>query len=154
MISPIYLNRNLTYMKERCGRPNAAAHLHKQNGAGTTFRVNSLLSRKQLELQQLLQPRGPQSAAASVNGSAGASISNGVGGGAARTGGFITLMFLGYYDKSVSEADVRVEVETHVRHVSMRQQQQQQRRELATGAAATTNGGGRQQQLNEKVCYT
>ena len=64
-ISPIILNRNLTFMRSRLSRGSAA-----RGG----FKVDSLLGRKELEVTS-------------------SSMSNGF------NKGFMTLTFLGYYDK-------------------------------------------------------
>ena len=65
-ISPIILNRNLTFMRSRLSRGNAT-----RGG----FKVDSLLGRKEVEV------------------AASGGLSNGF------NKGFMTLTFLGYYDK-------------------------------------------------------
>lgn len=87
---PVFLHRNLTYMKERTRRTNRKR----------SFQVNSLLGIKQQQLQRSRTENGT-----------GAPFGNGMG-------EFMTLMFLGYHDKSVTDDDVRVEVETNLSHIS------------------------------------
>ena len=65
-ISPIILNRNLTFMRSRLSRGNAAR---------SGFKVDSLLGRKEVDI------------------AASGGVSNGF------NKGFMTLTFLGYYDK-------------------------------------------------------
>ena len=74
LISPIFLNRTLTFMKKRMSRTNEARK---------TFKVDSLLERRQKEDSEL-------------------SVTN--------LGGFMTMTFLGYYDKAAREARVRLEL--------------------------------------------
>ena len=64
LISPIFLNRTLTFMKKRMSRTNEARK---------TFKVDSLLDRRQKEDNDM-------------------SVTN--------LGGFMTMTFLGYYDKA------------------------------------------------------
>jgi len=75
LISPIFLNRTLTFMKKRMSRTNEARK---------TFKVDSLLERRQKEDSAL-------------------SVTN--------LGGFMTMTFLGYYDKAgLREPRVRLEL--------------------------------------------
>lgn len=80
--------------------PFSQPHLHE--GAPQpqpTFRVNSLLAIKQQQKQKQLR----------IDGTPGAD-----------RGDFMTLMFLGFHDKTVADADVRVEVETYLSHASLK----------------------------------
>lgn len=75
LISPIFLNRTLTYMKKRMSRTNEARK---------TFKVDTLLERRQKEDSDM-------------------SVTN--------LGGFMTMTFLGYYDKTgLKESRVRLEL--------------------------------------------
>ncbi|XP_039755360.1 polycomb protein suz12-B isoform X1 [Pararge aegeria] len=80
MLSPIFLNRTLSYMKRRMSRTN-------KNRVG--FKVDSLLEKITLKKSTELQPNS--------------------------LGGYMTLTFLGFYDKSLDEPctrDFQVKVET------------------------------------------
>ncbi|XP_041986801.1 polycomb protein suz12-B [Aricia agestis] len=78
MLSPIFLNRTLSYMKRRMSRSNKS-----RNG----FKVDSLLEKITLKKSTELQLNS--------------------------LGGYMTLTFLGFYDKSLDEPrDYQVKVET------------------------------------------
>lgn len=92
-MQPFYLFRNLTYMKERLSRGSSGSR-----SGQSAFRVNSLLAIKQQQQQQKKR----------------------IGGGSPGGGEFMTLMFLGFHDKTVADVDVRVEVETFLSHISLK----------------------------------
>ncbi|PZC75727.1 hypothetical protein B5X24_HaOG205701 [Helicoverpa armigera] len=78
MLSPIFLNRTLSYMKRRMSRSNKSR---------IGFKVDSLLDKITLKKSTELQPNS--------------------------LGGYMTLTFLGFYDKSLDEPrDYQVKVET------------------------------------------
>ncbi|KAJ2943672.1 hypothetical protein O0L34_g16785 [Tuta absoluta] len=78
MLSPIFLNRTLSYMKRRMSRSNKSR---------IGFKVDSLLEKITLKKSTELQPNS--------------------------LGGYMTLTFLGFYDKSLEESrDYQVKVET------------------------------------------
>ncbi|VVD03253.1 unnamed protein product [Leptidea sinapis] len=78
MLSPIFLNRTLSYMKRRMSRSNKGR---------TGFKVDSLLEKITLKKSTELQPNS--------------------------LGGYMTLTFLGFYDKSLDQSiDYQVKVET------------------------------------------
>uniref|UniRef100_A0A2A4J8H1 Uncharacterized protein n=1 Tax=Heliothis virescens TaxID=7102 RepID=A0A2A4J8H1_HELVI len=78
MLSPIFLNRTLSYMKRRMSRSNKSR---------IGFKVDSLLEKITLKKSTELQPNS--------------------------LGGYMTLTFLGFYDKSLDEPrDYQVKVET------------------------------------------
>ncbi|XP_063363645.1 polycomb protein suz12-B [Cydia amplana] len=78
MLSPIFLNRTLSYMKRRMSRSNKSR---------VGFKVSSLLEKITLKKSTELQPNS--------------------------LGGYMTLTFLGFYDKSlVDPRDYQVKVET------------------------------------------
>ncbi|XP_028029143.1 polycomb protein suz12-B isoform X2 [Bombyx mandarina] len=78
MLSPIFLNRTLSYMKRRMSRSNKSR---------TGFKVDSLLEKITLKKSTELQPNS--------------------------LGGYMTLTFLGFYDKSlIDPRDYQVKVET------------------------------------------
>jgi len=75
LISPIFLNRNLTFMKKRMSRTNEGRKM---------FKIDSLLDRRLKEDSDL-------------------SVTN--------LGGYMTMTFLGYYDKAVDTSLDRVRLE-------------------------------------------
>ncbi|XP_030019905.2 polycomb protein Su(z)12 isoform X2 [Manduca sexta] len=78
MLSPIFLNRTLSYMKRRMSRSNKSR---------VGFKVDSLLEKITLKKSTELQPNS--------------------------LGGYMTLTFLGFYDKSLEDPrDYQVKVET------------------------------------------
>ncbi|CAH0694014.1 unnamed protein product [Spodoptera exigua] len=78
MLSPIFLNRTLSYMKRRMSRSNKSR---------IGFKVDSLLEKITLKKSTELQPNS--------------------------LGGYMTLTFLGFYDKSLDDPrDYQVKVET------------------------------------------
>ncbi|KAL0822366.1 hypothetical protein ABMA28_004460 [Loxostege sticticalis] len=78
MLSPIFLNRTLSYMKRRMSRSNKSR---------MGFKVDSLLDKITLKKSTELQPNN--------------------------LGGYMTLTFLGFYDKSLDDPrDYQVKVET------------------------------------------
>ncbi|CAG9793984.1 unnamed protein product [Diatraea saccharalis] len=78
MLSPIFLNRTLSYMKRRMSRSNKSR---------IGFKVDSLLDKITLKKSTELQPNS--------------------------LGGYMTLTFLGFYDKSLDDPrDYQVKVET------------------------------------------
>lgn len=78
MLSPIFLNRTLSYMKRRMSRSNKSR---------IGFKVDSLLDKITLKKSTELQPNS--------------------------LGGYMTLTFLGFYDKSLDDSrDYQVKVET------------------------------------------
>ncbi|XP_049874172.1 polycomb protein suz12-B [Pectinophora gossypiella] len=78
MLSPIFLNRTLSYMKRRMSRSNKSR---------VGFKVDSLLEKITLKKSTELQPNS--------------------------LGGYMTLTFLGFYDKSLEDPrDFQVKVET------------------------------------------
>ncbi|CAH2090954.1 unnamed protein product [Euphydryas editha] len=78
MLSPIFLNRTLSYMKRRMSRSNKSR---------IGFKVDSLLEKITLKKSTELQPNS--------------------------LGGYMTLTFLGFYDKSLDDPrDFQVKVET------------------------------------------
>ncbi|CAH0729927.1 unnamed protein product, partial [Brenthis ino] len=78
MLSPIFLNRTLSYMKRRMSRSNKTR---------VGFKVDSLLEKITLKKSTELQPNS--------------------------LGGYMTLTFLGFYDKSLEDPrDFQVKVET------------------------------------------
>ncbi|XP_045450917.1 polycomb protein suz12-B [Melitaea cinxia] len=78
MLSPIFLNRTLSYMKRRMSRSNKSR---------VGFKVDSLLEKITLKKSTELQPNS--------------------------LGGYMTLTFLGFYDKSLDDPrDFQVKVET------------------------------------------
>ncbi|XP_075978606.1 polycomb protein Su(z)12 [Anticarsia gemmatalis] len=78
MLSPIFLNRTLSYMKRRMSRSNKSR---------MGFKVDSLLEKVTLKKSTELQPNS--------------------------LGGYMTLTFLGFYDKSLDDPrDYQVKVET------------------------------------------
>ncbi|RVE50728.1 hypothetical protein evm_004638 [Chilo suppressalis] len=78
MLSPIFLNRTLSYMKRRMSRSNKSR---------VGFKVDSLLDKITLKKSTELQPNS--------------------------LGGYMTLTFLGFYDKSLDDPrDYQVKVET------------------------------------------
>ncbi|KAG7295922.1 hypothetical protein JYU34_021012 [Plutella xylostella] len=78
MLSPIFLNRTLSYMKRRMSRSNKSR---------IGFKVDTLLEKQTLRKSTDVQPNS--------------------------LGGFMTLTFLGFYDKSLEDPrDYQVKVET------------------------------------------
>jgi len=75
LISPIFLNRTLTFMKKRMSRTNEARK---------TFKIDSLLERRVKEDSDL-------------------SVTN--------LGGYMTMTFLGYYDKDANPREEKVRLE-------------------------------------------
>jgi polycomb protein SUZ12 len=75
LISPIFLNRTLTFMKKRMSRSNEARK---------TFKIDSLLERRVKEDSDL-------------------SVTN--------LGGYMTMTFLGYYDKDANPREEKVRLE-------------------------------------------
>lgn len=91
--------------------------MQRNNSRRATYQVDSLLSVKQQQLKRARHEHSGGGGGGSNGHSNGTALMSGTNTNGVPYGDFLTLVFLGFHDKTLADDGVLVEVETYLSHV-------------------------------------